>query len=169
MKKIFYSILGLFLITSCEDNEMTSTVSSPLTAELSSVVRCNLDITNDTNQFGRFEVQPDFVPSGTKLHFTVSGRDLQVNPVAGYNYQDVVVTGSIGVNGEIKISVPVGSNGSNVTIGGNDFEANYTYIDFDRDNKPVKMVRKETFRLVPVTISLKPGLNLIQPLTYSKK
>ncbi len=169
MKKMFYPILGLLLLTSCKDNEITTTVSSPLNAEVNSVVRCNFDVTNDTNQFGRYEIQPDFVPSGTKLHFTVSGKDLQVNPVAGYNYQDVVVTGVVGADGKIKVSVPVGSNVSNISIGGDEFEANYTYIDFNRANKPEKLVRKETFRLIPVTISLKSGFNIVQSLTYSKK
>ena len=164
---MFYTVLGLLLLTSCEDNQKTTLTT--LNAEITSVVRCNFDETNDTNQFGQYEVQPDFVPSGTKLHFTVNGKDLQVNPAVGYNYQDVVVTGVVGAGGEIKISVPVGSNVSNITIYGNEFEANYTYIGLNRANIPVKLVRKETFKLIPVTISLKPGLNIIQPLTYSKK
>ena len=94
---------------------------------------------------------------------------VEVNPVAGYNYQDVVVTGVVGADGKIKVSVPVGSNVSNISIGGDEFEANYTYIDFNRANKPEKLVRKETFRLIPVTISLKSGFNIVQSLTYSKK
>lgn len=166
---MFYPILGLLIMASCKDNEITTTVSSPLYAEVNSVVQCNFDVTNDTNQFGRYEIQPEFVPSGTKLHFTVSGKDLQVNPVPGYNYQDVVVTEVVGANGKIKASVPVGSNSTNISVGGDEFEANYTYTDFNRANELEKLVSKEIFSLKPITVSLKSGFVIVQPLKYSKK
>ncbi len=169
MKKVlFYSLFAAVVAVACE-KEIIPTKSEPANANLTCVVRCNLDITNDTNQFGRYEQQLDFVPNGTRVHFTVSGKDLQVNPVNGYNYQDVVVSGVVGDNGELKMSIPVGANGSSVLIQGDEFEADFTYLDFDRDNKPISLYRKEAFKLNSLNLVLKPGFNTLQNLNYVKK
>lgn len=162
-------LAGLCLfIASCETSEEPNLPASPM-ANVHLVFKYNMDLTNDTNEFGRYEAQMNPIPVGTKIQFSVPGTDLQSQVVNGYNYQDYVTTAVVNSQGELMVDLPVGSKGSNVRVTGDEFEADYYYIEYDRLNKPQKVSKSVIYKLNVSSLNLYPNARSFHELTYTKK
>ena len=171
MKKISFILIaamGLTFVSSCHKKEDHKDPEKP-SSKLHLLLRYNMDITNDTNAFGRNEVQYDLVPEGTRVHFTIPGTDLQSQIVPGYNYKDYTVSASVDKKGEISINVPVGYKGSNILINADEFESDYYYMDVDRDGEWVKLSKAAIYKLNPANFNLAPNMTTFQTLTFVKK
>ncbi len=161
MKKLFFSIAlaGIFIISSCSKEEIRpSTSVANGKAIYSGQVLCNKNVTNDTNEFGRQEIQYEFIDSG-KIIFHIDGKDLQPDPIAGYTYQNITVEADINSDGTFAVELPCRKKGTAVTVMYTDVIGTYTYLDRDRDNELVKKTSEEIFGRSATTLSIAPGDN----------
>lgn len=161
MKKLFFSIAlaGIFIISSCSKEEIRpSTSVANGKAIYSGQVLCNKNTTNDTNEFGRQEIQYEFIESG-KIIFHIDGKDLQQDPIAGYTYQNITVEADINSDGTFAVELPCRKKGTAVTVMYTDVSDTYTYLDRDRDFELVKKTSEEIFGHVTMTLSIAPGDN----------
>ncbi|HBS87641.1 MAG: hypothetical protein A2W91_15365 [Bacteroidetes bacterium GWF2_38_335] len=118
MKKVLFAIVVLvslsFVFTSCEKEE-EYTAPAMTTATITGVVEAELDFTNAVSEFA---------PVGTKLYARVNAADLVENPIAGYPYEDIIFTTTVGASGVYSFTVSAGVPVANYTIYGDDFSYN---------------------------------------------
>lgn len=118
MEKITLSALVIAMIailgTSC--TKEATTPAAPGTAMVTLQLGINTDLTNDTTYNGFSETVYENVPSGTMVKFVIDSRDLQRNPVNGYNYEELTYTGTVGANGEVMIELPAIADPANVQV-----------------------------------------------------
>lgn len=108
---------GLFTFTSCNKDEDVDPGTNPK-ATIMGTVYANLDATD-----GDLE----YAPQGTEIFFRINSQDLVLNPKAGYTYQTLQFSTTVGADGAYSISLPsVVHQAVNVSIQANQFEAQQT-------------------------------------------
>ncbi len=114
--------------TSCTKLEDETTSVTFKNATIKGDALANLDLSNDTNQFGGFEIQLEIVPSGTKIFARINSMDLDPNPSNVVDYQDITYETSAD-NGKYEVVVQAGQGNVPVTILADDFEYNQKIND----------------------------------------
>ena len=90
-------------------------------ALIEGMVYANLDITNDTNEFGAYELQWELVPAGTKLFARINAEDLDPVPHFNTDYQDILFQTTVISDGSYTMSVYAGVGDVNVLMMGQEF------------------------------------------------
>lgn len=165
MKKLafFSSLLAVLVLVSCSKKEETVT-AEPGKATITINLEVNSDVTNDTTSTGAPQTNYELIPDGTVVTFEVDSRDLQENPVSGYNYDKLYYTGSVS-NGSVTVEVPASREPHNVIVRFNDLEIN------ERDTETVNGVRSyvETPRVYTkssLSVSVWEGASVIRDNEY---
>ncbi len=124
-RKIFAALaIGTIAISSCKKVEPTPP-RSPGSATVQGTLFAHLDTWNDTNQFGQYQVNLEYVPVGTKVTVIVNSYFLDQTPDSAYNYQDLKFTTTVGANGAFSIkNIPCFNTPIQVAILFNDFMYN---------------------------------------------
>ncbi len=91
------------------------------TAIIEGIVYANLDLSNDTNEFGAYELQWELVPAGTKLFARINAEDLDPVPDFQSDYQDILFQTTVLSDGTYGMSVYAGVRDVNVLIMGQEF------------------------------------------------
>lgn len=118
---VFVALVGLIFSTSCTKCDDETTALTFKNATIKGDALANLDISNDTNQFGGFEIQLEKVPDGTKIFARINSMDLDPNPSNFIDYQDITYEASV-TNGKYEVTVQAGQGNVPVTILADDFE-----------------------------------------------
>ncbi len=162
MKRIsFLSVLtvaGFFAaLTSCKKDEQKEPLSAG-TASVSGRLTANLDET---------DFQTQAVPAGTGISFIIDGADLERNPQMGYNYEDVIVNGSVGTDGMYSVSLPAVKNSITATVVFDDFEFDATVITTDDNGFQQVVTERRTFSRANASVSIIDGQVVVQDYNYS--
>lgn len=126
---VLAGFVGILISTSCTkcDEETTSATFSK--ALINGDALANLDLTNDTNEFGGFEIHLEKVPAGTKIFANINSMDLDPNPSGYINYQELTFQTTVSSAGKYEIEVYAGQKNVDVTILADDFEYNQKIND----------------------------------------
>lgn len=132
MKKRLFNmlpILGLALIlvftSSCEkDEDINNPTPTLSTATITGFVYANLDLSNDTNEFGGYEMQYEKAPNGTILHAYIDAEDFVSEPQAGVVYQNLSYTTTVGNDGSYTFELPAVNKDVTVRITADEFSYN---------------------------------------------
>ncbi|OQX79308.1 MAG: hypothetical protein B6D61_03790 [Bacteroidetes bacterium 4484_249] len=111
--------------TKCDDEAVALTIKNAI---IKGDALANLDLSNDTNQNGGFEIQLEKVPNGIKIFARINSMDLDPNPSNMIDYQDITYETSVD-NGKFEVTVQAGQGNVPVTILADDFEYNQKIND----------------------------------------
>ena len=114
-------ILGILHLASCTKLEDAKPTSSIAKAMIMGDVKANLDLTNDTNQYGFPESRYEQVPSGTLLQARMNTESLDPNPNTILAYRDILFSAKVGSDGTYTFEVYAGPSNTPVTIIADDF------------------------------------------------
>ncbi len=129
MKRKIFAALAISAIAfvSCKKEEPVAP-AEPGMATVQGTLWADLDTWNDTNSSGGYQHNPEYVPSGTKVTVIVDAMDLDQTPDAGFDYQDLKYTTTVGTNGAYSITnVPCYSTPITAKIYFNDFTADQVW------------------------------------------
>jgi len=148
----------LGVITSCEKCDDSETDKTMTYAIVKGYVRANLDMRNDTNEFGGFEIQYEKVPAGTRIIARINSADLanDFNPLL--NYEDITFEATVDNNGDYTLNVYAGVKDVNVLIMGEDFEYEQWIKDSTREWKK--------FTTPDLQTTVVKNLTKIEDMTY---
>lgn len=117
-------MLSFTLFISCEkdDNDEVKITEKELgKATIEGVVYANLNLANDTNDFGSYEVQYERAPAGTKIVATINGGELVSNPDPYVDYGNYIFNTEVEGDGTFSIEVHASSHSANVILRAEDF------------------------------------------------
>jgi len=165
MKKQIFSALaiGVIAITACNKKEVTP--PAPGAATIEGSIKAPIDLSNDTTQVGVFisGLKNEGVLSGTLITAVIDTEDLQDNPQAGYTYEKIIRTTTIGSDGSFKFTdIPAYAKSIPVTLKFNDFQTNQK--QFDTANNPDI---KKTYTLSNDAVMVYKGAVVIKEYTYT--
>jgi hypothetical protein len=118
---ILTAFITAVFVTSCTKCEDEPEPASMATALIEGIVYANLDLSNDTNELGGYQLQWEEVPAGTKLFARINAEDLDPNPDFQTEYEDILFQTSVSSNGVYGISVYAGVRDVDVLIMGQEF------------------------------------------------
>lgn len=127
MKKFLMTMLilsgfvGLIVISSCTKFDETTTPKSLTYATIIGEARANLDLSNDTNEYGNPVIQWEKVPAGTMIFARINSEDLDPN-MADDQYQDILFETTVESNGMYTIQVYAGASNVNVALFADNFK-----------------------------------------------
>jgi len=120
---IVAGLAGMIFSTSCTKLEDETASSSMSKATIKGEALANLDLSNDTNATGGYEIQLENVPNGTTVFARINSEDLDPNPGNQVDYQDITFQTTV-ENGEYEIKVYAGKSNVIVTMITDEFEYN---------------------------------------------
>jgi hypothetical protein len=168
MKNLFFAAVAFLMVAgfaSCTKTQ--TTVAEPGMASVMLTLEVNTDMTNDTTANGNFQTQYEFVPAGTTIQFVVDGSDLQLNPVAGKNYEDVIYTADVTSNGMVMIELPATVNPTTVTVRYPDLVLTEITDQFNATTGNMEKVMEEVlYTRSNSTISIWDGATIIREWRY---
>ncbi len=116
------SLTALLIFTNC-DKEEEEIASDPMTtATIKGLVEANLNLTNDTDALGFYELKLELVPVGTKVIAVVNAADLVANPDPAVTYQDLTYETTVDASGMYTFTVDAITKSANYTLKFDDFE-----------------------------------------------
>jgi hypothetical protein len=118
---IVAGLAGMIFSSSCTKVKDETPSSLMTTATIIGEALANLDLSNDTNATGGFELQLEKVPDGTKIFARINSEELDPNPNNFLNYQDITFSTTV-TNGEYEIQVYAGQSDVVVTLITDEFE-----------------------------------------------
>lgn len=165
MKKKYLSILAIatLAVLSCK-KEDPAVPADPGTATIQGTLYAPLDLSNDTTSSGVFQagLHNETAVSGVLVTAIVDTEDLQKNPQAGFNYEKLKFTTTIGSDGTFKFTnIPAYSDEISVELRFNDFEA--TQKQFDPTNNPDET---KVFSLTDKNVNVYDGAIVIKEYAY---
>jgi len=165
MKKQLFSILaiGAIAITACEKTEVT--LAEPGTATVEGKLLAPIDLSNDTTDAGVFNygLNNEGATSGTLITAVIDTEDLQDNPQAGYTYEKITRTTTVGADGSFKFDdLPAFAKSIPVTLKFNDFSA--SQIQQDQANNPAI---DKIYTLGQTNVMVYQGAIVIKEYTYT--
>ncbi len=100
MKRKIFAVLaiGTIAIVSCKKEE-PATPADPGSATVSGTMWANSNLDNDTDQWGFYQLQPEYAKSGTLVTAVIDSEDLDATPDPSFTYQKLTWTTTIGSNG----------------------------------------------------------------------
>lgn len=141
-KFIFPLLVGIMLsftlFTGCEkdDNDEVKIAEEELgKATIEGIVYANLNLANDTNDFGGYEVQYERAPAGTKIVATINGGELVSNPDPYVDYGNYKFDTEVATDGTFSIEVYAASNSANVILRAEDFAYDQQTTDSTTERK----------------------------------
>lgn len=168
MKNLFFAVVAFLIVAgfaSCTKTQ--TTVAEPGMASVMLTLEANTDMTNDTTIFGAGQTQYEFVPAGTTVQFVVDGRDLQLNPVSGKNYEDVTYTADVTSNGMVMVELPTTVNPTTVTVKFPDLMLTETKSRFNPlTSRTEKYDEEELYTKSNETITIWDGATIIRTYEY---
>jgi len=170
-KKIILTLSIGVLFFSCKEDTLEDSISVGK-ATISGVIEVNKDVTNDTNDFGNAKEQLESlsIPSGTKIQFFIDGKDLQLDPVNGYVYEDVMIEAELNEDGSYMVELPVRKNSTNVKVTFPEIKDVFTFSEYDpKLEKYVNKTENAVFYLSNKLISISPNSVLFHDYKYLKK
>jgi hypothetical protein len=163
MKRKIFAALAISAIAfvSCKKEEPVAP-AEPGTATVSGILWADLDIYNDTNSTGGYEWKPEYAPVGTVVTAIVDSEDLDPTPDAGFDYQDLKYTTTVGANGVYSIStIPCYNTPITVDLYFNDF----TYDQVTGPNTADK--EHYIYTLGSTSVTVYAGAIVINDFTYN--
>jgi len=155
---IAVALLGLFYLASCtkiEDAKSTTTIGM---ATINGEARANLDLTNDTNQYGLYEVQYEKVPGGTQIFARINTMDLDPNPSGNVDYRDITFNTTVTSSGLYEVEVYAGPSSTSVMLIADQFKYNQKINDSTWEEK--------IFSMSDVSLSVINDQKRIRNLTF---
>ncbi|RLD57983.1 MAG: hypothetical protein DRJ05_08810 [Bacteroidetes bacterium] len=131
---IVAGLAGMIFSTSCTKLEDETSSSSMSKATIKGEALANLDLSNDTNATGGFEIQLEKVPNGTTVFARINSMDLDPNPNVQIDYQDITFQVTV-ENGEYEVEVYAGKGNVDVKLITDQFEYNQKINDSTREMK----------------------------------
>lgn len=157
----FKNFMGLIILaigfTSCTKEE-EQTPLTPGSASISGRLTAYLDET---------DIQYSPVPAGTGVTFVISGEDLARFPEPGYEYEDVLVRGTVDADGYYSVSVPATKNSVNVQVIFDEFDFDATILSTNDDGFQTAVTERRTFTRSNDYISVVEGQVLVQDYEYN--
>ena len=126
-KNVYFFVFVLLLslsVTSCKKDTVTTNTKTTGSASVTGTLKANLDLTNDTTQYGTPQIQYESVPQGTSITFIIDSKDLQDNPDSSYVYPKLEFNTTTGAGGAFSITLPANSNAINAKVHFADFRYN---------------------------------------------
>lgn len=170
-KKLIFTLSIGVLFFSCKKDTPEDSISVGK-ATISGVIEVNKDVTNDTNEFGNAKEQLESIsiPTGTKIQFFIDGKDLQLDPVNGYVYQDIMIEAELNEDGSYMVELPVRKNSTNVKVTFPEIKDVFTFSEYDpKLEKNVNKTENAVFYLSNKIISISPNSVLFHDYKYLKK
>lgn len=168
MKNLFFAVVAFLIVAgfaSCTKTQ--TTVAEPGMASVMLTLEVNTDMTNDTTASGASQIQYEAIPAGTTVQFVVDGRDLQLNPVSGKNYEDVTYTADVAANGMVMVELPATVNPATVTVKFPDLVLTETKTRFNVfTGRTEKFEEEELYTRSNATISIWDGATIIREYRY---
>jgi hypothetical protein len=149
---------GVIIISSCTKLEDEPAAADMSTATIKGTALANLDLSNDTNQFGGFEIKYEKVPTGTRIIARINSADLDPTPDFTMEYQDITFETQVGNAGAYELSVYAGVGNVNVFITGEDFMYQQKINDSTYENR--------VFRFADQNVSVLKNISIIQDFYY---
>ena len=112
-------------------------------------------------------IDPQPIPSGTKIHFIINGADLDKNPQPGYAYEDIVIPVEVDADGNYRVEVPTSRRATKMRIVFDDFEYNATLLSTNSEGLQETVEENRLFTNESDTIKVNNGQNLIRNYRYS--
>jgi hypothetical protein len=165
MKRKIFAALAISAIAfvSCKKEE-AATPTAPETATFKGTLWANTDASNDTIMGGfpgpTIYTASEVAPSGTVVTVIVDSELLDPTPEAGYNYQDLKYTTTVGAGGTFTISnIPCYNTPIDVEVMFNDFTA--------AQKKSGTLTENENFFLGSDVITIYAGAVVIKDYAYN--
>jgi hypothetical protein len=155
---ILIAFIALTFVTSCtkcEDDPEPAAMSSAI---ITGIVYANLDLTNDTNAFGFYELHWEKVPVGTKLFARINSEDLDPTPDFNTQYQDILFETAVQTGGAYNMSVYAGVGDVTVLIKGQEFLYNQKIND--------STLEERTFGLLDTQVSVIKNITRTEDLYF---
>lgn len=121
--------VGLIFSSSCTKLEDPAETTSMTTATITGEAMANLDLSNDTNEFGGFEIQYENVPAGTVIYGRIDSEDLDATPNQFFEYEYILFNTKVSNNGKYTLEVYAGVNNVDVAVFADDFYYNQKIND----------------------------------------
>lgn len=178
INRLYLMIIGTLVFSSCAKESSQTEVKKGM-ALVSGSIKCNLDYTNDTSEYGYLdtvrktwvtvnETTYDSVPAGTVINFYIPGKELQEHPVDGYDYTDVHIQSTISEDGSYTVSLPCVNKNINVLVTFEEFEADHTFAEIKGWTK-LKTTKKAVYYCNSTSLSIKNGDRIYKDFTYIKR
>ncbi len=155
---ILIAFIAFSFVTSCTKCEDEPTPAAMSTAKIEGIVYANLDLTNDTNALGFYELQWEKVPAGTKLFARINSEDLDPTPDFNTEYQDILFETTVLTGGSYNLSVYAGVSDVTVLIKGQEFLYNQKIND--------STLEQRTFGLVDTQVSVIKNITRTEDLYF---
>ncbi|MEZ5082931.1 MAG: hypothetical protein R2750_05725 [Bacteroidales bacterium] len=118
---ILTGFVSLAYFSSCTKIDEETTPKSLTYAIIKGEAKANLDLSNDTNSYGGFEIQWEKVPLDTKVFARINSEDLQNEPTDDL-YQDILFETSVDNSGNYEVQVYAGNSNTYVTLFADNFK-----------------------------------------------
>lgn len=167
MKNVIFAAIALTVLavfgSSCTKEQVKP--SEPGKAMITYTVLINSDETNDTTMNGNPMTMYEAV-ANQEIIFSMDSRDIQRNPVSGYNYETLTFRGTTDANGMVTIEVPaIGDNGT-VEVRFPEMKIDVKRERLDRNGDPIIVMEEEYFGGADRSVSIFDGAQIIREYTY---
>jgi len=147
---VLAGLVCLIFSTSCTKCDEETTSQTFKQATIKGDALANLDLSNDTNQWGGYEVQLEKVPSGTIVFARINSYDLDPNPDNFVDYQDITFETEVN-NGEYEVMVYAGPSNVGVTLLADEFtyqtkinDSTYEWRVYAIQNQNLSVINDQT-------------------------
>jgi hypothetical protein len=155
---ILIAFIAVSFVTSCTKCEDEPTPAAMSSAIIEGYVYADLDLTNDTNALGFYELQWEKVPVGTKLFARINAEELDPTPDFNTEYQDILFETTVLTGGSYSMSVYAGVGDVTVLIMGQEFLYN--------QKTDVSTFEQKTFGLADTQVSVIKNITRTEDLYF---